>query len=429
MRSLTLALSLIRVPQLFVTLLFWPLVAGLGVAAFQVVGTAAYIKIIEESVQSYQQRVDAPDAGANWVRGELFGSIGPLPKIQLCRWTSNGVSENPPGPECAPDPLDVAVRVDSPETFDAAEYMNFFDGSVKRIHLCKECKTEINVSAKSDATFSDVYSIRGLGVYVLTSDSHKRDVRASVIDVKAKIEHLKNVMGTVLFHPVGFKNPVNITKASMVMILVINTSFLIIITLWLSLVGHRKVLQYFARNDALLPLVAACGKVEFYNSLWLITLLRVSFFLCASLPATCLIYLSSVPEETLTAFMGSTVHFVLWISCIISSLGAMTVIASISELKQRHSMVSFFYKYVPVMCFLVGTMTWTFTLFNAGKASLLLQYLVSSLPLLGLSPMVLAPLFKLDPTIMALHTVLASALVCVLLRMNSRWFAAHLDDI
>ncbi|MFN8390229.1 MAG: hypothetical protein U0136_08075 [Bdellovibrionota bacterium] len=429
MKSITLAFSLIRVPKLFVTLLFWPLLAGLGVAGVQIICTSAYIKLVDENVASFQKRVDAPDKAADWVRMQIFGTLAPLEPIRLCRWTGGPLNETPPDETCVPEPLDVAMHVDSPATFDASEYLSFFEGSVRKFHLCQNCRTDINIRPNGESTTSDVYSLQGLGIYALTESAHERDVRNDVVGVKATIEHLKNLAGTVFFHPVGFKTPINITKASTIMILVLNTAFLIIITLWLSLVGHRKVLQYFARNDALLPLVAACGKGEFYASLWLITLLRVSFFLFASLPATCLIYVNSVSEATLTAFMGNTVHFMLWISCIISSLGAMTIIASIAELKQRHSMVSFFYKYIPVLCFLIGTATWVFTLFNAGRASALLQYLISALPLLGLSPMILAPLFRLDPDIMALHTFFASVLVVMLLRMNSRWFAAHLEDI
>ena len=127
--------------------------------------------------------------------------------------------------------------------------------------------------------------------------------------------------------------------------------------------------------------------------------------------------------------MGDGVHFLLWISAIISSLGAMSIIASIAELKHRHSLVSFLYKYIPVLCFAAGTMTWVFTLFSAAHSATFLQYFVSSLPLFGLSPIVLAPVFKVDPTVMALHTVVASFLVVILLRLNSRWFAAHLEEI
>ena len=430
MKSFRLAISFIRVPKLFVTLLFWPLVAGLAVAATQIVATAGYVRLVDEDVQAFQKRVEAPDQTIDWIRNFLFGTTKPLSSLRLCRW-ENGVGgiEVPPSEECTPKRLDVAVRTGDPAGFDPTKLAAFFSGSTRTLHICRECSADITLRGEGDERVSDVLGIESLGVLALVESHNEREIESGVVQVKSVIERLRSTTGTVFLHAPGLGQAVNITKASTVMVLVLNTAFLIVITLWLSLVGHRKVLQYFARNDALLPLVAACGKAEFYNSLWVITILRVGFFLLAALPATCLIYVHSIPDDTLHEFMGSAVHFLLWISAIISSLGAMSIIASIAELKHRHSMVSFLYKYIPIICFAVGTTTWLFTLFYAGEAAHSVQYFVSALPLFGLSPIVLAPVFKISPTLMALHTVFASAFVVVLLRLNSRWFAAHLEEI
>ncbi len=429
MRSLRLAFSFIRVPKLFGTLLFWPLRAGVGVGVFQVVGTATYIRLADEDFDQFQQRIEKPDHSVTMIRSHLYGGPQELGPLQVCRWVPDGAGERPPSEDCRIEPLDVSVRSASPDTFDAQPFVHFFQGATRRLHICRGCTSEILISETADGRRSDVYSLGGLGVYMLIESAYDKEIQRDVLAARSTIEKLKDFAGTILLHPPGAKNPVNISRASTVMVLVLNTAFLIIITLWLSLVGHRKVLQYFARNDALLPLVAACGKAEFYNSLWVITLLRVSLFLFATLPATVLIYVHAIPEETLGEFMGSGVHFLLWISAIISSLSTMTIIASIAELKQRHSMLSFIYKYVPILCFFVGTCTWVYTLFFAGRVLTALQSFVSVLPLLGLSPIVLAPVFKIDPTILALHTVFASLLVVILLRLNSRWFAAHLEEI
>lgn len=428
MKSVSLAFCFIRVPKLFATLLMWPLLIGLAVSVTQIVATSAYVRIVDEDVEQFQRRIDAPDKTAELVRSFLFGSKDALPAVRTCSWEQQAGGERPAADDCRIEPLDVAVRVEDPSSYDASEISRFFNGSARKVHVCRDCTADITIRGDGER-IADVYNVKSLGVLALTESENEREVYAGVLEVKSTIERLQGVTGTVLLHAPGLSRPVNISKASAVMILVLNTAFLIIITLWLSLVGHRKVLQYFARNDALLPLVAACGKAEFYNSLWVITLLRVGFFLLAALPATCVIYVHSIPEDTLHEFMGSAIHFLLWISAIVSSLGAMTIIASIAELKHRHSMVSFLYKYVPILCFGGGTLTWVFTLFFSGEAAQSIQYLVSSLPLFGLSPIVLAPVFKLDPTLMALHTVIASLLVVILLRMNARWFASHLEDI
>lgn len=431
MRALRLALSLIRVPKLFATLLLWPLFIGLGIAATQVLLSAGFVHLMDEKVEDFQARISEPDTRSDWIRIHIFGRKKPFPALAVCRWQTVDGVEGPIGSECSADPLDVVIRVDDPANFDTTEYEKLFLGSTRRLHLCRDCKTEIVLSSNpaGGKAVSDVYSVRGLGVFLLTESAHENDVNDSFVQAKTIVEHLKNLAGTVWLHPTGFHQPVNISKASTIMILVLNVAFLIIITLWLSLVGHRKVLQYFARNDALLPLVAACGKSDFYSALWFITLLRVSFFLIASLPATYAVYVNAIPEETLHLFTGSSVDFLLWISSIISSLGVMSVIASISELKHRHSLVSFLYKYIPVICFLVGTGCWVYTLFHAGNVSMTMQYVISALPLFGISPMILSPIFHSSPTILAIHTLLACVSIVVIFRLNSRWFAAHLEEI
>lgn len=429
MRSITLALSFIRVPRLFTTLLLWPLLTGIGVAVVQITATAAYIRIVDENLAQFEARLASPDKTSDWIRAQLFQSKEPSGPIKVCRWKQDKAGEVAPSEDCQIQPLDIAIKTATPASYNPEEYVSFFQGSARRLHVCETCTADIVISEAKGEKISNVYSLGGLGVYMLTEAAHEKDVEADFLKAKTTVERLKNLSGTIFLHPAGLNAPVNITKASAVMVLVLNTAFLIIITLWLSLVGHRKVLHYFARNDALLPLVAACGKAEFYNSLWVITLLRVSFFLFATLPATCLIYVNAIPEDTLAEFMGSGVHFLLWISAIISSLSTLTIIASIAELKHRHSLVSFLYRYIPILCFAVGTGTWLFTIFSAGNAMSTVQYFVSALPLFGLSPIVLSPVFKLDPMLMAAHTVVASLFVVILLRINSRWFAAHLEEI
>jgi len=233
----------------------------------------------------------------------------------------------------------------------------------------------------------------------------------------------------VFLHPPGTAHAVNVTEASKVMVLVINTATLAIITLWLSLKGHRKVLDYFARNGALLPLVAACGKSTFYRSLWLITMLRVTFFLLAVLPSTFILFARSIPNETLTMFIGDPDNFVLWLLALLASLSSLAIIASIAELKHRHSMVSFLYRYTPIFLALAGSIIWAYCIFTAGETSARVQQVITSLPIVGVSPVIISPLLPLSSTVMAAHCALSGALVLLMMHLNSRWFAAHLEEI
>jgi hypothetical protein len=222
---------------------------------------------------------------------------------------------------------------------------------------------------------------------------------------------------------------INISQATKTMLLIINTSLITVIALWLSLKGHRKVLDYFSRNGALLPLVAACGKNTFYAALWIITLMRVLFFLVASLPATIFMYSRAVPQETLDVFIRSGPDFILWLSALVSSLSCLAIIASVAELKQRHSWVSFLYRYVPLGLCWIGTVIWIVSVFTPGQASKVIQTLITCIPIIGISPVLISPIFNISTTVVAAHSLIATMLILVFLRMNSRWFAAHLEEI
>lgn len=431
MKPLLLAFSLIRVPRLFCTLLLWPLVIGVFVAITQVVFSSLFLHVMEESPDDYAARVEGTDVGVTWLQEELYQSDQPLGPPLICRWIvgSNG-DEYPPTRECAIDPLDVTVEVENPETFDAAPHAEFFNGATRRIHLCRSCGKDVRIRTINGEIQAHVFSLKALGVLALADVNADKGVNPHYIEARRQVEKYHDLTGTIFLHPPGFDRPVNISKTSKTMVMVVNTAFIVLITLWLSLVGHRKVLQYFARNDALLPLVAACGKETFYSALWIITLIRVGFFLLASVPTAYISYRVAVPDELLNVFLGEqNGEFLLWVTGIVSSLSAFTIIASIAELKHRHSLLSFAYKYLPMLLCLAGTALWTVSVFSSGSGWWWVQHVIASLPLVGLSPMILAPIFRMSPTIIALHAMFASVLVVVCLRFNSRWFAAHLEEI
>ncbi len=430
--AIWLSLSLIRVPKLFISLLLWPLLIGIALAATQVVITASFVQLLNEDTNDFSERINRPDPQEEWMRGQLFGRTQPFPSLELCRWKFDNGREIPASPNCEIGPLEVAIQVENPETYDSSKYEKFFKGTIPKLHICKSCKAEVIVSianSQQKENISNIYSLKSLGIFVLTESQNDKEINDQFIQAKTLIEDFQSVTGDLNLNLPGNEMPINITNAAIIMILVLNIAFLIIITLWLSLVGHRKVLQYFSKNDALLPLVAACGKSNFYSAIWIITLLRVSCFLFASVPSTYLIYVREIPKETLNRLTGDSSNFLLWLAGIISSLGVMTVIASIAELKHRHSYVSFLYKYVPLFCTILGTLIWTTTLFFDGPLSNSIQFAVSSLPLIGISPLVLAPVIHCNQTALLLHTIFASIIAVSVFRLNAKWFAAHLEEI
>jgi len=211
----------------------------------------------------------------------------------------------------------------------------------------------------------------------------------------------------------------HLPRSSAVAVLVLNTTFLVLITLWLSLVGYGQMKSHFADKNTLLNFIGG-ERGEFYHSLWLIMLLRGSFFLFATIPATCLIYVNAVPEETLEEFMGEGINFMLWISAIISSLSALTVIASTSELRHQHFLLRFFYRSVPILCLAVGTGTWLFMIVSADDAMLTMKYFLSALAMFGLTPISLTEIFALTPATIAGYTIISCVCTVMLSHLVGR---------
>ena len=430
MKAFHLAFSLVRVPRLFVTLLLWPLCIGLLVAALQIGASSSYLYVLDETMEEYEKRVQEEYPDEQFVREFIFGRERPFDSLTVCRWRTEGAVEVAPNPECSLDSLDVTLIVDSPGTYDPKDYVDFFRGATPRIHLCRTCGSDIRIRPEvGDKPITNIHSFQGYGVFFLARSAQGRDLRKHYVQVKGKVEDLKDLQGELFLHPEGFAHPVPLTGSQKTIVLMINTGILLVVTLWLALRAHRKVLDYFSRNDALLPLVAACGKNTFYRGIWIITMARVACFLLASLPATCYIYAHSLRDDTISRFVTNWTDFALWLICIAVSLGSLTVIASVAELKHRHSWVSFLYKYVPLGVCIIGSLVWGLTIFYQGEVFNALQQIISALPVIGISPVVLAPLFKVNPNILAIHAVLASLLISLALRRNARWFAAHLEEL
>lgn len=428
MKPISLAFSLIRVPRLFVTLLLWPLLLGVVIGVGQMAFSSLYLQLADESAEEFGERINGENESIVWMRENLSSTEESLATLKVCRWEMvGGVETLPEG--CVQRPLDVVIRTPEPARYDSKSYEEFFLGATPRLHICTSCTGMLVISQQQGELVSDAYSLAALGVMMIADATKSREVNRHYVEAKADFEQIDNLVGSIYLHPPGLGHPINISKTSKTMVLVLNTSFLILITLWLSLIGHRKVLQYFARNDALLPLVAACGKSEFYTAIWVITMFRVGAFLLASIPTSYFIYTHGVPPEILDLYFRGGAEFLLWLGAIITSLSSLTIIASIAELKHRHSLVSFAYKYIPIIFCLGGATLWSIAIFRPEDSWKVVQTTISSLPLLGLCPIIVGPIVRIEPVYLALHCCLASVLVVLTLRLNSRWFAAHLEEI
>ncbi len=429
MKPVFLALSFIRVPRLFTALLLWPLIVGALVAGSQIFLSSIYLRVLNETPQEFEKRLMTEDPFDRWLRDKLYGGEELPQSPEICRWqefSDKGAREES---SCAIGSRDVVIKVEDPASFDPSDYVRLFERVVPRIHICRNCSADIAIDARGKESVTKLTSLDSVALYLLLQSENNRKTSSLLVNAKQSAKRDRDLGGTVLWRFDPLKQDINLSKAPDVLTLVLNTAVVLFIIVWLALRGHRKVLEYFVRNNALLPLVSACGTTNFYASLWVITFIRVLFFLFAVLPATIAVYVLAVPKETLEIFIGPPADFILWLASIVGSLCAVTIVASIAELKERHSPVSFVYRYLPLILWCAGTGIWGLVLLWGSGGTLLLHNLIACIPIVGFSPLVLSPVFHVAGHTLALHALLSSALVIVILRHNSRWFAAHLEEL
>ena len=432
MNAFRLARSLICIPRLFVTLFLFPLLLSIVFVYFQLLALGLVLKASNKDPGAIEKRL-ARDEQQHVMRTLLFGSTDPLQKLQVCRWevrrsASGEELEYPPESNCSPDRLDVAIRTAHPQSFDVEPYIEIFEGKVERLHVCQTCRPDVVIDADSEKTSSHIHSLQGLLITSLAFINS--EVNQQYLNAALRFETIKGSLGTRLFYVPGFREPVVVSGLEPIMALIANLALLIVITLWLALKAHRKVLDYFARNGALLPMVAATGKRSFYGAIWILTLLRVAAFLLASVPMTLYCFHQVVREKHLERLLGDgPVIFGLWIVALISALAFAAILASIADLKHRHNLTSFIYRYLPLGVCVVGGLAWLLSMLFHSQVSIWFRHILSSTPAFGIVPVLVAPVFKPNYSIIIVHTVLTLALVALLLRQNARWFSAHLEEL
>jgi hypothetical protein len=363
----------------------------------------------------------------------LYGDPAPLPAPEVCRWAyqdlGEGLKEYPPRVECNPDRLDVALRTDNPETFDVKPYYELFEGNTERIHICKTCQPDLVIHAyDGEKTKTDIYSVQGMMLLGLTD--FNENVTTERLEVALTFDKTMELIGSRRLHSHGYDQPIKFSGISTNVAFICSIAFLVIMTLWLALKAHRKVLDYFSRNGALLPMVAATGKKDFYAAIWYLTLFRVGAFLAAAVPLTILTFIDLDKKGRLgDLFSGGEFSFLVWIVALIASMALATMVASIADLKHRHQFLSFTYKYIPLIVCVLGALVWAFTFLVDGAGASMIRNVAASLPIVGVAPILIAPIFKPQMLVLIIHSVLTLGLFVVLVRHNSQWFAAHLEDL
>ena len=438
MHSLRLVFSLIRVPRLFATLFLFPIFVSLFVVYIQLIFSGAVITTTTPTTKEINSAIEGKREN-NELRRYLLGIDDKLTDIKVCHWDLEDTETGLPKPfedGCIIERFDVTIQTNDIRSFNVEPYVKIFKGNFKKIHICHKdrCFSDILLDKTGNTEISKTYSLWGLLLLNLIHFSNEN----KTIRVKEKelVEQNDKLIGDKYLQVRGFKDPTKIDDLFYKLIIICNIAALIIVALWLSIKAHRKVLDYFSVNGALLPMVGAIGKGSFYSAIWMLTGVRVFFFLLAAVPAS---YFSlnnfakskNLKYDNITDlfFGGNISMFSLWIIALISSFCLSTIIASIADLKHRYALLSLIYKYIPLFICLFGGILWGVTFLIDNVVSEQIRYLITALPLLGMPAILLAPIFAPPVGVMVAHTLMTCALLFLTLSANVRWFAAHLEEL
>ena len=431
MNAFRIAIALVRVPRLFVSLLFFPIIAGIVLVYIQLIGTSLFATTVNKDSASMEDTANYFQ-NQNPIRTIVYGSGRALPPALICRWNlieADGQKyEQPPDEQCAPASHDVAIQTDDVLGYDPSLFQQVFDGNIERIHICRWCQPNIVIKDTENNATTHIHGVIGFGL--VTASKYSADAHHERIAITKIQESLWDNLGEQILYIRGLRRPIAIDSIAPLMAFILNISFLVLMTVWLALRAHRKVLDYFARSGALLPLVAASGKRNFYGAIWLITLLRVVFFLMAALPVTLSATFLLFTDQQLSEYLEPlAAELILWLIALSSSLALAMAIGSISDLKQRHSILSFAYRYVPLAVCLIGTAVWAVSFIIDTDQAIMIRNIVAALPVVGITPVLLAPAFQPALDILTFHSLLAVAAIVLVFKRNAHWFAAHLEDL
>jgi hypothetical protein len=412
---------------LAISLFLFPLLISLVLVFVQLVATGLLVKASSIETAT-SQLATKRQAELSVVRRILYGSSDLRPPLKVCRWIEDSGREYPPESDCDPDRLDVAINVSDPTSFDPSKYKELFNGQVDRLHVCRACQPDVVITVDSSGIArSEIHSVYGL--IVLSLPYTKHDVRDQKIQLMRNISEIKKSFGELHLHLPDVEGGIGVSQLQGSMPFTLNIGLLVLIALWLALRAHRRVLDYFSHNNVLLPLVAACGKGRFYTALWMLTFLRVGCFLCASIPMVFFGLKDIAGPKVFETLELPIWQLLTWLLVLIVAFGLATVIASIAELKHRHSVLSFTYKVMPILIALIGAAIWGGTFILPTDSMATLRLWLSAIPIVGMTPIFLAPIIKLPLLPLLVHGACSVVLLKWALMHNARWFAAHLEEV
>lgn len=415
------------------TLLLAPVVTSILIVILQLFISAIFLQarqtrttdvLLEELKKSSDEK-----RGPSWYRTILIGDDLLKHGLKTCLWSNHPVSGKlvPPTPDCELQRFDVVVSPSVATEFGAPFYQKLFSGLFRAVHICEGCATDIIIWRNKDEIQTLFRSFLGFVLFqeVNFSEGFKKNYQQAL---EAKQEVSKRI-GIPYFDLIGFREPTRLSSINAKIIVVLNIGFIIVTALWLALKAHRRVLNYLSHSGALLPLVAATGTSTFYASVWLLTLIRVGAFSLAAVALGVFVFIDVITDPVAFPLYGRPLAMIAWIVSIIASLSLAALIASVAELKEHHDVVNIHYKLIPLIACVIGGLAWTATFLIEHPLLQPIRGLIGLIPVVGTTPILLAPVFEPYWYVLGINTVGTLILLFFIARYNSRWFAAHLDDI
>lgn len=433
-KACRLAWSLIRIPHVTFTLFLFPMIGSLLLVLGQLIGTGIVVRSVSADARLVAGAMKQQSGDSvSLLRYVLHGSGLPRPALKVCRWQPDPNSitgESPPGAECAPDRLDVAIQAGGLSDVEIEQLASWFEGQVDRVHICERCSPDVVLLRADDGTprahALSVYGLGVLGLGMSRKDGKMIEKRSEYI---RSISEFQETVGRMSFFIPESNSFVELSAENVLMPFTANAVLLTIIALWLALRAHRKVLDYFSQNGVLLPLVAATGKKTFYSAIWILTFTRVACFLGVALPM-CYIGLHDISGDNVVSLLRPHARLIgIWAVVLVTTLAFLTTVSSIADLKRRASLLAFVYRYVPFVCAFVGAAAWAASFLLVGEGAATFRLVLSSLPVLGLMPLMMAPVLQLPLWVLVFHGTLSLVALLVVLRANTTWFAAHLEEV
>jgi hypothetical protein len=398
----------LRIPRLLATLLLGPVFTSILIVILQLLVSAIFIQTQSTSTaEKLAQHLNPDNREANSPSGFRRILIGKdsLSEVQVCSWQLDKTAGlvKPATPGCDLERYDVVVTPSVVEEFGAQYYQELFKGLFRAIHICEGCKTDIVIWRRYDGIRTEFGSVLAFFLFQAVNQSN---------------DFLE-----------GFREPTPMTALQAKIIMVLNIGFLIVIALWLALKAHRRVLDYLSHSGVLLPMVAAVGTTNFYTSIWLMTLIRVFAFIAAAFPLGILVLIETLRDPFASPFYGRPWALLGWSLSLSLSFGLAALIASVSELKHNHDIVNIHYKLAPLLASSMGGLVWLLTFFIEHPFSDSIRGFIGAIPVVGIAPILLAPVFEPYWHILAINSLGTVVILYFVARYNSRWFAAHIDSL